>query len=381
MARILLVDDDRNIRLLYSTILEKEGYSVSQAPDGETALSMLQSNGFDLVVSDLQMLKLGGIDVLKAAKAKDPQIQVLIFTGKGSIRTAVQAIKLGAFEYLTKPVDNEAFRIKVRNALAQREMQLRLQEQQKEIDEHHAMIERDLDLAEQVQESLVPPSVENDRFSIGVGYCPTIGVGGDFADIYFDQSGRLYLTLIDVTGHGITAALLVNRVCSEVRNLVREGLPPKSILQMVNDFFVDSFSSTGMFLTMMSARLDFNKGELIYSGSAHPAALFWRNADRKFKKLDSQNVIIGFESSEDKNYLENQIPFVHGDKIILYTDGIIEAENRKQQPLGLKGFLRITGKHIKKPAVKAVASIINDVQNYADGATKDDIYLIIAEVK
>jgi len=235
-ATILVVDDDPNIRLLYSTLLEKEGYKVSRAANGETALKMIKLNNYDLVVSDLQMLELGGIDVLKAAKEHNPLTQVLILTGKGSINTAVDAMRFGAFEYLTKPVDNEAFRIKVRNALEQRKLQIRIQEQQKEIDEHHAMIERDLRLAEQVQASLVPSSIEDERFAIGVEYLPTIGIGGDFADVYYSHAGRLYLTVIDVTGHGITAALLVNRICSEVRNLVRENRQPKDILRRVNNF-------------------------------------------------------------------------------------------------------------------------------------------------
>lgn len=381
MARILVVDDDRNIRMLYCTILEKEGYQISQAPDGESAVKMIQANQYDLVVSDLQMLELGGIDVLKAAKAHDPLTQVLILTGKGSIHTAVEAMMLGAFEYLTKPVDNEAFRIKVKNTLEQRKLQARLQEQQKEIDEHHAMIERDLHLAEQVQASLVPSSVENERFAVGVEYRPTIGVGGDFADIYYGHAGRLYLSVIDVTGHGITAALLVNRVCSEVRNLVRENRQPKDILYMVNNFFFDSFSSTGMFLTMMSVLVDINKRELTYSGSAHPAALLWRTVEGQFIKLDSQNSIIGFERSGVQSYSEDRLPLFPDDKIVLYTDGIIEAENQKQKPLGLQGFFSILEKHIKKPALKAVSSVIKDVQTHAQDVAKDDIYLIIAELK
>lgn len=384
-ANILVVDDDASIRLLYCTILEKEGYKVFQAPDGETAISMMQSDQYDMVVSDLQMLELGGIDVLKAAKSHDPLTQVLILTGRGSISTAVEAMKFGAFEYLTKPINNEAFRIKVRNALEQRRLQKRLQEQQLEIDEHHAMIERDLRLAEQVQASLVPSSTENSRYAIGVEYRPTLGVGGDFADVYYDESEKLYLSIIDVTGHGITAALLVNRVCSEVRKFVREQRGPAEILQQVNDFFYDSFSSTGMFLTMISLLVDLHKKQLTYSGSAHPAALLWRKDKQHlsggFAKLESQNSIIGFERSHSQNYVENKIPLKAKDRIIVYTDGIIEAENRSQEPLGLQGLMTVLAKHIQKPASTAAAAIISDVRTYAKKAIKDDIYLIIAEVK
>ena len=195
-AKILIVDDESNIRHLYSAILSKDNYIISQAAEGDTAIKMLKKEHFDLVISDLHMHGLGGIEVLKAAKVKDPLIQVLILTGIGSINTAVQAMILGAFEYLTKPVDVETFRIKVKNALEQRKLQFLLQEQQLEIDEHHAMIERDLRLAAQVQASLVPSLIDNDHVTIGAAYRPTIGVGGDFVDIYYDEDGKVYLSIM-----------------------------------------------------------------------------------------------------------------------------------------------------------------------------------------
>ena len=379
-AKILIVDDESNIRHLYSAILSKDNYNISQAAEGDTAIKMLKKEHFDLVISDLHMHGLGGIEVLKAAKVKDPLIQVLILTGKGSINTAVQAMILGAFEYLTKPVDVETFRIKVKNALEQRKLQFLLQEQQLEIDEHHAMIERDLRLAAQVQASLVPSLIDNDHVTIGVAYRPTIGVGGDFVDIYYDEDGKVYLSIIDVTGHGITAALLVNRVCSEIRKLVREKRQPCDILYMVNNFFYESFSSTGMFLTMMSMLVNLNEKEIIYSGSAHPAALVWHAQENRFIKLDSQNTIIGFEKSPENGYLEDRLEISLRDKIVLYTDGIIEAENSKQEPLGLGGFLNILNKHINKTVNDAVAGIVKDIQTFSK-KNKDDIYLVMAELK
>jgi len=88
----------------------------------------------------------------------------------------------------------------------------------------------------------------------------------------------------------------------------------------------------------MSILVDLNKKELVYSGSAHPAALMWSHKDRSFEKLNSQNPIIGFEKSTAQSYVEEKLPLVPKNKIILYTDGIIEAENQQQKSIGTEGI-------------------------------------------
>ena len=222
MARILVVDDAKAIRLLLTEILLKDKHEVQSVEDGNLAQEKLLQNEFDLVISDLHMRDGDGISVLRASKSKYPYTEVLILTGHGTVSTAVEAMKLGAYEYLTKPIDVQEFRFKVSQALERRDMRLEIETQRREIAAHQQMITRDLKLAEQVQHSLVPNSFSNNKVDVVVHYLPMIGVGGDYADIYFDGKNQVYLTLIDVTGHGITAALLVNRIANEIRRLVRE---------------------------------------------------------------------------------------------------------------------------------------------------------------
>ncbi|MBD3290990.1 response regulator, partial [candidate division KSB1 bacterium] len=238
MASILVVDDDKNILLFLREILARMGHELTTADNGAKALEILEEKGFDLIVSDLQMPWVDGISVLKASKKKDPDTEVLILTGYGSIKSAVRAMKAGAFEYLSKPVDVDELRIKVNQALEHRDMKIEIERQKQELTEFNEMIARDLKLAEQVQDSLVPQPFENHRIGVGVKYMPMIGVGGDYADIYFDGLRTVYLTIVDVTGHGITAALLVNRVCNEVRKLIRDQLEPNQIITNLNNFIV-----------------------------------------------------------------------------------------------------------------------------------------------
>lgn len=381
MASILIVDDDKNILHLLNHALAKMEHQLTLANSGSQALEVLEQKDFDLVISDLQMPEVDGIDVLKQTKKKSPDTEVLILTGYGSIKSAVQAMKEGAYEYLSKPVDMDELRLKVDQALRHREMKIQIQKQQQEIDEFHEMIARDLNLAEQVQRSLVPQPIINDRIEVIVKYLPMIGVGGDFADVYWDGEKSLYLTIVDVTGHGITAALLVNRICSELRKLVRDGLNPNEILCHSNNQIIDIFYRTGMFLTMFICMIDLDSLKCVYAGGAHPDAIIWRKKDGKFQRLTSQNSIIGFEKKNPDQFIQNEISINSGDKVFLYTDGLVEIEDQNKKPLGIKGLISSIQPHIDLLPLEISNLLLSDLNDDSQKNIRDDIFLIVTEIK
>jgi len=381
MASILVVDDEQAIRALLAEVLTKDGYRVTSASDGETAVAELQNANFDLVISDMHMRHVGGIEVLKTAKEKQEYTEVLILTGRGTIATAVEAMRLGAFDFLTKPIDLEEFRLKVRQALKHHAMRLQIDVQRKEIQAHQEMISRDLKLATQVQQSLVPRPFIHPRLEVDVRHLPMIGVGGDFSDIYFDGHDWLYLSLIDVTGHGIAAALLVNRMSSEIRRLVREHPQPNVLLHQFNSFVVDAFAGTGMFLTMFTCMIQLSSGHVTYSGSAHPAAILWRHDSKNFERLDSQNPIIGFDHMPLKQFKQGMVQVHPGDKLILYTDGITEAEGVSGGQLGIRGLLGFL-KPVMSHSPEAIGtSLMEDLTKWSKKPIRDDIYLLTVGVK
>jgi DNA-binding NtrC family response regulator len=121
--RILIVDDEPNIRQGLAEALQGQGYEIEQAPSGEAALERLRLAPFDLVLVDLVMEEMGGIDVLREIKQRWPETEVVIITAYGTIETAVRALKEGAYDYLTKPVNVKRFRTYVHNILRTRELE------------------------------------------------------------------------------------------------------------------------------------------------------------------------------------------------------------------------------------------------------------------
>jgi len=378
-AKILVVEDEENLRRLFAQYLRREAYEVVEAESGEAAVGKISAQIFDLVITDLQMATLSGLDVLKAARDRDVQTQVLILTGFGSVSTAVNAMQQGAYEYLTKPMHLEALAAKVRNALERRRLLQTLTQQQQLLEVQRRSLERDLDLARHVQNSLMPAPLANDRIRIEVQYLPMAWLGGDFADIFAAQNGDVWMSIVDVTGHGIAAALLVNRICPEVRARVRSGCEPEQVLEHLNRFVFDTFGDIGLYLTMMCVKCDLNHSRLHWAGSAHPPALLWQKESDHLLTLPSQNIILGFERQTPRAFHSDAAPFHHGDRLFLFTDGLLEIEDESRTPLGLKEFSVLLHQALKKPVTSTAAEILERASRHGNGNLSDDMLLMTAQ--
>jgi two-component system response regulator HydG len=121
--RILVVDDQRNLRVTTALLLEAAGYTVFQASSGEEALVQLSSQGVDLLLTDLKMEPMDGITLLQKALEVMPGLQVIMMTAFGSIETAVEAMRLGACDYVTKPFTEGELRYRVERALKMSKLQ------------------------------------------------------------------------------------------------------------------------------------------------------------------------------------------------------------------------------------------------------------------
>jgi DNA-binding NtrC family response regulator len=130
---VLIVDDEKNIREGLGRALELDGYRVFLAEDGQEALKVLNREEIDLVIADLKMPKLSGEELLRKVVSAYPTIQVIILTGHGTIESAVNAMRDGAYDFVTKPVNLDRLSLLVRRALSTRELFLQhraLQKQQ-----------------------------------------------------------------------------------------------------------------------------------------------------------------------------------------------------------------------------------------------------------
>ncbi|MCX8043158.1 MAG: sigma-54 dependent transcriptional regulator [Desulfobacterota bacterium] len=120
--RILIVDDDQPLLRMLQRSFDRQPYTVHGEPNGERALALLQEEVFDVIITDVMLGKVSGFDILRKAKAISPHTEVIMITGHGTVDSAVHAMKQGAFEYITKPVDIEELHLVVSKACERQQL-------------------------------------------------------------------------------------------------------------------------------------------------------------------------------------------------------------------------------------------------------------------
>ncbi len=131
--RILVVDDEESIREFLEIMLKKEGYDITCAEDGKAAQELLKKKTFDMVISDMQMPNMTGMELLKHVKDISPEILFMMITAFGTAETAVEAMKIGAYDYITKPFKIDEVRINIANALRSKSLEFENRTLKKEL--------------------------------------------------------------------------------------------------------------------------------------------------------------------------------------------------------------------------------------------------------
>ena len=156
---ILIVDDEANIRFVLERSLKHEGYILETATHGAEALQKLSKHSYDLILLDLRMEPVGGLQVLNTAREQDPNLIVIILTAHSSVESAVEALRLGAFDYLFKPATPDIIRQRVREGLHHRRQALRRHYLLTQIESLRQALD-DLD----ANNEMIPPPDTNYRF-------------------------------------------------------------------------------------------------------------------------------------------------------------------------------------------------------------------------
>ncbi len=157
--RILIVDDEASVRFVLEQTLKNQDYLLDSIGSGIEALTQLKENRYDLILLDLHMEPVDGLAVFHAAREQDPEVVVIILTAYSSVESAVEALRLGAFDYLFKPVTPDTIRQRVREGLAHRRRTLWRRHMLSQIDSlRHALAEFD------AESELVDPPTTDERF-------------------------------------------------------------------------------------------------------------------------------------------------------------------------------------------------------------------------
>ncbi|MDP8299686.1 MAG: SpoIIE family protein phosphatase [Candidatus Tantalella remota] len=250
----------------------------------------------------------------------------------------------------------------------------------KKVQEKNDQVDRELQWATRVHKTIISPSTSNEEIEMAVSYLPVYYIGGDYVKYEFLDKEKVIFIISDVTGHGVSAALLVNRVHAEFERLAKEEKDPGVLLKELNNFIKEDFEGSDMFLSAFCGLLDFYKMKMLYSNYGHPTQYLYSKSESKVIGMPSQATLLGVPMDDDKVH-QKSVKFDKGDKILLFTDGVTEANNSKGEEFGKTRVERFLGKNHAFPGEEFNHKLLHELNTYKDGKFKDDVCLLSIDIK
>lgn len=229
--KLLIIDDDTLVRQSIAIYLQDSGFQVFEATEGSLGLQSVQDNSPELVITDLRMPDIDGLQVLQQLRESNPNLPVIVISGAGVMNDVVTALRLGASDYLIKPIiDMEVLVHSVRKALESHDLLLqnqryrdKLEQANRGLRENLRMLERDQLAGRQVQRRLMPaPLITTEGYSASFHIAPSLYLSGDFVDYAHIKKRYLAFYLADVSGHGASSAFVTIWLKHLVSRMVRE---------------------------------------------------------------------------------------------------------------------------------------------------------------
>lgn len=336
MAKILTIEDDPAIRQGIVTYLEDSGFQMLEAGDGISGIERFRSEHPDVVLCDLRLPELDGLKVLTTIIEESPDTPVIVVSGITVVRDAVQALKLGAWDYVTKPVHDMGV---LENTIHRVLERVKLLRENREYREHLEVLNRDLshslqqlredaEAGRKVQHQFLP--ADRQRFGSYVfsqRLFPSMYLSGDFVDFFPIDDSHVGFYIADVSGHGAASAfvtVMLTTMISQYREAHwQEGdktiYQPAEVLQRLNrDICRQNLEK---FATIFYGVIDRSTDRMVYStGAQFPYAVMRNGAEARFLKYRSRPIGL----FEDSRFEEHTLDLPEEFAFYLVSDGLLE---------------------------------------------------------
>jgi len=388
-APILVVDDkEANVRLLEG-MLRVAGYtSVHSTTDPNAVCELYRRNHYSLILLDLQMPGLDGFQVMEQLKEieGDGYLPVIVITAQPGHK--LRALEAGAKDFVSKPFDFAELRARVHNILEVRLLHVETKRYSKVLEETVNELEAsrealriktvaELSLAQQTQESLLPQRLPQfESFEVRAFNSPTRYVGGDFYDFLQLSSGDWVGVLADVSGKGMSAALLSSMVLGALNMEFRAGTQPHEVLNRINRLLCEKslpFQFVTLFLFVLNRD---GIGEYISAG--HNPAYLFRAGTGRIERLTSESFFLGM--FDEAFYPARPLLLSKGDILVVYSDGLTDAESQNDQMFGTARLLEIIGREGPSGGSAIETSVLKAIDDFTNGEPQtDDITFMTIE--
>ncbi len=367
--RILIADDQPDLLDALRLLLKGEGIAMEAVTSPDAVLAAVEAGKFDLLLMDLNYTGdttsgREGIDLLGRVRAHDNLLPVIVMTGWGSVDLAVETMRRGVCDFVQKPWDNDqlvsTLRVEIERGRARRQ--------------EHADEQRELEEARRIQRKLLPASLPQiDGCEIAASWQPASGVGGDCFDAIGFGRSRLALSIADVVGKGIPAALLMSNLQAAVRAFATDAAQPAELCQQVNRILCGNIAE-GRFISFFYCTFDNDIGALTFANAGHYPPILVR-AGGTVERLVPGGPVMGV--LPDASYEQGRVSIGAGDRLVLFTDGITEARQADDTEFGEERLIALAVENRACSAPALQARLAEAVALFTGGTFQDDATLIV----
>ncbi|MFU6002261.1 two-component system response regulator RssB [Pseudomonas aeruginosa] len=336
-ATLLIIDDDELVRESLAAYLEDSNFKVLQALNGLQGLQIFESEQPDLVICDLRMPQIDGLELIRRIRQTASETPIIVLSGAGVMSDAVEALRLGAADYLIKPLEDLAvLEHSVRRALDRAYLRVenqryrdKLEAANRELQASLNLLQEDQNAGRQVQMNMLPVtpwSIEGLEFSHRI--IPSLYLSGDFVDYFRVDERRVAFYLADVSGHGASSAFvtvllkfMTTRLLYESRrNGTLPEFKPSEVLAHINRGLINT--KLGKHVTMLGGVIDLEKNSLTYSIGGHlPLPVLFVEGQASY--LEGRGLPVGL--FDDATYDDRVMELPPSFSLSLFSDGILDV--------------------------------------------------------
>lgn len=335
-ATLLIIDDDQVVRASLAAYLEDSGFNVLQASNGLQGLEVFERDHPDLVICDLRMPQVDGLELIRRINALQVETPVIVVSGAGVMTDAVEALRLGAADYLIKPLEDLAvLEHSVRRALDRAQLRVenlryreKLEAANRQLQASLSLLEEDQNAGRQVQMNMLPQTpwvVDGLQFAHQI--IPSLYLSGDFVDYFRLDEHRVAFYLADVSGHGASSAFVTVLLKFMTTRLLYESrrggvLPefkPSDVLAHINRGLLNC--KLGKHVTMIGGVIDEQAGSLTYSIGGHlPLPVLFSAGESYY--LQGRGLPVGLFA--EATYQDHVMQIPESFSLTLLSDGILD---------------------------------------------------------
>jgi len=379
-VKILVVDDEVDLEQLMLQQMRREirrgHYSFEFAHNGAEALERLREEpDFDIVLSDINMPVMDGLTMLEQIPDVNPNIRAVMVSAYGDMENIRTAMNRGAFDFVTKPIDFGDLKVTVertvenlmlwREALASRDKLVAVQ--------------HELGVAQSMQQNILPqtfPTTEN--YDVYAHMVAARSVGGDFYDVYDLGNGKLGVVIADVSDKGVPAAMFMMASRTLLKACAFCSVSPSQVLGQVNEMLSEN-NDAMTFVTLLYGIYDPETKNFTYSNAGHNFPIVVRPGPTVELLESTGGIALGIEG--EFPFQEETTTLEPGSMIVLYTDGVSEAEREDGEMFEMERFGQIFKDNSYESAQQATDAVFDAVHDFVgDSPQSDDITCLVLKI-